>query len=123
MMACVLVVASIGGANSNLKENSTVENVVMTPSRRKRIKMALETVTVGVKLPKHMVQRLDDFAKLKEYPSRSAVMVRACEFFLAEYRPKRTRPQSARILDLERGLRQLLNKASLERRLADGSYE
>lgn len=83
--------------------------------------MSYKTVSVAVKLPLAVAERLDTFARAREFPSRSAVILRACEFFLAAYTPRRIRAKDTRILDLERELRKLLNKAAAERRLLEGS--
>lgn len=77
--------------------------------------MAYKTVSVGVKLPSPVVERLDAYSALREYPSRSAAILRAVEFFLSSYTPRRIRPPTERSVELEKELRRLLRRVDAEK--------
>ena len=76
--------------------------------------MAPKTVSCGVILPAPVVESLDKYVTAGLFPSRSAVMLRACEFYLARYSRKQQSPQNKRNMDLQGELRKLLARAELE---------
>ena len=43
------------------------------------------SVLLGVKMPLSVVKRLDVLMRVKGFSSRSAIILRACEFYLSKY--------------------------------------
>jgi len=77
-------------------------------------------IAVGVKLPLPVVERLDQFVALREYPSRSAAILRGVEVLLSQYRPRVIKGPTQRAIDLEKELKRLLRRAEAEREIIKG---
>ncbi len=72
--------------------------------------MTSDFVSVTVRLPRRTTEMLDKIAKLREFDSRSSIILRACEFFAAQYSPRHLQPPSQRSIELEKGLKKLLER-------------